>query len=54
MAENIAIIRGTSNLFEVELTDVDGVPYNLQLSTTMIYAEISMENIQNEHKRYVV
>ena len=37
MAENIAIIRGTSNLFEVELTDADGVPYNLQPGDFVVF-----------------
>ena len=34
--------------------DISKLLGHSQISTTMIYAEISMENIQNEHKRYVI
>ena len=34
--------------------DISRLLGHAQISTTMIYAETSMENIQNEHKRYVV
>lgn len=34
--------------------DISRLLGHAQISTTMIYAETSMENIQNEHKRYVI
>ena len=36
------------------IEDISKLLGHSQISTTMIYAETSMDNIQNEHKRYII